>query len=105
MDKEAKQNKNAMRGKGMDWSKSNLYDALGRPDLKPENIEKKKQERSVHKSINRHEKHESKAQEKKEHMGKKMKFNTFVGKDAKRMASESNAYNKRHKIEGKYLAR
>lgn len=23
-----------MKGKGMDWSKDNVYDAIGRPDLK-----------------------------------------------------------------------
>lgn len=53
MFKENKQGKNNTRGKGMDWSKSNLYDALGRSDLKPENMAKAKDKRSVQKSIRR----------------------------------------------------
>ena len=49
------------------------------------------------------EKHGEKGEERKFDV---KKFNTFVGKDAPRMAAESNAYNKRHGIKDQtYKAR
>lgn len=54
MDKEAKQNKNNSKGKGMDWSSKDVYGAIGRPDLRPENREKAKVKKAIAKSIKRH---------------------------------------------------
>lgn len=31
--------KNTRKGKGIDWSQKNMYDGIGRPDLKPKHID------------------------------------------------------------------
>ena len=39
-------------GKGIDWSKDNVYDAVGRPDLKPENqLEEKCKDCSTYRKV------------------------------------------------------
>jgi hypothetical protein len=73
---------------------------LSTTSLSKKENEKENKKHAVKKVL---EKHGEKKEERKFDV---KKFNTFVGKDAPRMAAESNAYNKRHGIKDQtYKAR